>query len=326
MAPWKKAILNKYQNSQKKKLFKAKNRARNSILKNCKVVVNQIRFESPTEIQKYIKKNLNFVSNAQTEMDYELDDSMDGQNLIIDEDRESFSTNVTKVQKNFEHDDSIFEESNLIIDEDHNSTCENSSETFVTNVTNNLERKQTLIISEDHNSIVKGSNSIKNSNELQSKSESLVTHITNNKTVSYAVEESKFNCKVKQDIIYDPKLLEYHINQTYENFTPVQEREVNEDIHETVFAMEKDFSFWMNQIRKKPLSNSEKRDCPWKNWKRRDFEQWYMAALYHNAKSSKPRLTPAFIKNLKNTTNKTFMFGQLEHSQTRKRCWKSLEF
>ena len=110
-----------------------------------------------------------------------------------------------------------------------------------------------------------------------------------------------------------------------EEFTPVQpmlEDYLPEDDQKDMT----DFWTWFKRVKKQEWKNVQKKTIPWKNWKTKDYEQWFAQALVYQNRVEEPKSTPIFIKNLQNTEHKRFMFNEMESSQNRRRCWKSLNF
>ena len=105
-----------------------------------------------------------------------------------------------------------------------------------------------------------------------------------------------------------------------EEFTPVQPMLEDDQKDMT------DFWTWFKRVKKQEWKNVQKKTIPWKNWKTKDYEQWFAQALVYQNRVEEPKSTPIFIKNLQNTEHKRFMFNEMESSQNRRRCWKSLNF
>ena len=98
MAPWKKSILLKYQKSaEKKKLFKSKHKAKKSILKKCKIIVDPIQMKSDTYIfgsdLSFERKSCQFYRPPPH---LRLNDSMFEKHLLIDEKYENESESETE--------------------------------------------------------------------------------------------------------------------------------------------------------------------------------------------------------------------------------------
>ena len=141
----------------------------------------------------------------------------------------------------------------------------------------------------------------------------------------YAVPEPTFLYQEKQEL----KNTDYDVDEVFaEEFTPVQPMlEGQEDyIQEDDQSNVTDFWTWIKRVKKQQWKNLQKKNIPWKNWKTKDFEQWFVQALVYQNRIQEPKSTPLFIKSLENTEHKRFMFSEMESSQNRRRCWKSLNF
>ena len=163
MAPWKKAILKKYQKSaNKKKLFKSKHKAKKSVLKKCKIIVDQIHLKS------------------------------DSYRFGTDLDFEQKLTQIYAAHPKFQFDDSMVEK-HLMIDEQ---------------IQNEIFEK-----SESENKLQIG---------------------TQVESISYAVEESKFNYK------FEPVKISF-VDFIRHKFTPVEARSVDYGIPEAILEEMNEF-------------------------------------------------------------------------------------
>ena len=133
----------------------------------------------------------------------------------------------------------------------------------------------------------------------------------------YAVPEPTYQFENNED--------KFDLNQSYEDcfaeeFTPIPPMLDGRDyIPEDDDKDTSDFKIWYRRVKKQQWKIEEKKRIPWKSWKFRDFQNWYINALAFQSRIEDPKATPEFIKSLENTANKRFMFAEMERSQNRRK-------
>ena len=145
----------------------------------------------------------------------------------------------------------------------------------------------------------------------------------------YAVPEPSFNYQENevQNINFEHQ--SFDDDYFAEEFTPIPPMFEGQEDYIPEFSGHKnatDFSMWIRRVKKQEWNNVQKKNVPWKNWNSNDFRRWFTNALVYQTRIQDPKSTPLFIKSLKNTEHKRFMFGEMERSQSRRKCWKSLNF
>ena len=141
---------------------------------------------------------------------------------------------------------------------------------------------------------------------------------TENDEITYAVPESKYQYHII------PNGKPYKIPDPMDGFTPLPPKTKTEEqnLENLETELTADFVNWWRIIKRQNISNVEKSKCVWKNWSRNQFEDWYAKAITY-----KMNLEPeeTFIENINNTQSKK-LFDQMDQSENRKKCWKSLKF
>ena len=288
---WKKRVLNDHLRSVDKTNFKAKTKIENSYWKHFENV------NKSEQIQKAVSDQTEvFIENRFENLDESQND------LIIDENPEA------EVKVDDEQDLVICEEEDQDIDDDQPDTYEDQ-EVFNSD---NVEVGAEVTID------------VKDGQEVQAANDNLIIKDVQ-AAHPYAVPEPTFKYQEKEEL----KNTDYDVDEVFaEEFTPVQPMlEGQEDyIPEDDQSNVTDFWTWIKRVKKQQWKNLQKKNIPWKNWKNKDFQQWFAQALVYQNRIQEPKSTPLFIKSLENTEHKRFMFSEMESSQNRRRCWKSLNF
>ena len=301
MAPkcWKKMILSKHYKSVEKAKLKAKSKAQNSYLKH---------FENVSQNERVIVQIQNFISLEEVVFNEDkLEDLNECQNnMVIDENTE------VEVELNDEQDLVICEEEDQdILDQSDDDQPDTYEDQEVFN-SDNVEVGAEVTID------------VKDDKEVQAANDNLIIKDVQ-AAHPYAVTEPTFKYQEKEEL----KNTDYDVDEVFaEEFTPVQPMlEGQEDyIPEDDQSNVTDFWTWIKRVKKQQWKNLQKKNIPWKNWKTKDFQQWFAQALVYQNRIQEPKSTPLFIKSLENTEHKRFMFSEMESSQNRRRCWKSLNF
>ena len=295
MAPkcWKKRLLSKHFKSVEKSNFKAK--AENSYLKHLEIICkNERGIMQPKAKTKNCMNFESIVFNKDR-----IEDLDEYQNdMIIDENLEA----------DVDEQDLVICEGGQDNDNDHPDTFNDGVQEVFTSE-DNVENGSKVTIDEDCQDKAANDNLIIKDDQAPH---------------PYAVPESKYQYQAKEEF----KNADFDADVFAEEFTPVQPMfEGQEDyIPEDDQRNGTDFVTWIKRVKKHNWTNVQKKNIPWKKWRTKDFEQWFAQALVYQSRIQEPKSTPLFIKSLKNTEHKRFMFGEMESSQNRRRCWKSLHF
>ena len=296
---WKKRVLNDHLKSVDKTNFKAKTKIENSYLKHFENV------NKSEQIQKAVSDQTEvFIENRFENLDESQND------LIIDENPEA------ETEVDYEQDLIICEEEEDqdILEVQGVDKSGFQGQEVVVNSDNAENGNESIIIEKE------GQDQVENDN--QTIKDAQAPH-------PYAVPEPAFKFQENEEV----KNIDFE-HQRFddvfaEEFTPIPPMFEDQEAYIPEFSGHKnatDFCMWIKRVKKQHWNNIQKKNVPWKNWTTNDFRHWFTNALVYQTRLRDPKSTPLFIKSLKNTQHKRFLFGEMESSQNRRRCWKSLNF